>query len=141
MKKIRKIEALIMVTLAIALFAKVSIHLYYEKLSLPSVWTPENEGRFVAYGLELWAFFFIIPIVISLFLLAYLIYPSRFERFSIIIKTLFMLLAIGGFGVTILLSFSAAFYNGILSLPFVFLGTWPFWLMGIFAILSFKKIK
>jgi hypothetical protein len=71
--------------------------------SLPFHYTEEEyiqyEGRFTAFGMEFGIYvFFTVPAVILLLLLAYLIHPSKFERFSKIAKIFFLLLAIGGFG-------------------------------------------
>jgi hypothetical protein len=149
--KIRKIGAVIFLTLAVVLFIVTSIHLIQSKLSLPSTWTPENEGRFVAYALEQWSFLFTIPIVISLLLTAYLIYPSKFEKFSTLVKILSVFLAIGGFGATIMLvtmtiinNFHEPYFmSEFLSIKGIFqmiLMTSPFWIMGIFSLFAFKKI-
>jgi len=144
--KTRKIGAVALVVLGILIFAAYSIHLILFKLSLPP-WSIQTEGKYVAYGLEVLGFLFSLPVVISLFLLAYLTHPSRFERFSTIVKTLSVLLAIGGFGVTALLIISAIINNfpPINYIPiFIFssiVGTSPFWIMGILAIFTFKKDK
>ncbi|MEF3245534.1 MAG: hypothetical protein K6343_06130 [Caldisericaceae bacterium] len=138
--------AVIFLVLAIVTFAVSSIRLYQFKLSLPSTWTSENEGRFIAYGLEQWAFLFTIPIVISLLLIAYLIYPSKSEKFSKTAKTLSLILALVGFGVTIFLTDSAIlnnppFLQNILYGLITLLWTSPFWIMGILSIVVFKKDK
>ncbi|MEF3245385.1 MAG: hypothetical protein K6343_05335 [Caldisericaceae bacterium] len=140
----KKIVAVVFLVLAIVTFAVSSIRLIQSKVSLPSIWTPENEGRFVAYGLEQWAFLFAIPIVISLLLIAYLIYPSKSEKLSKTAKILCLILAVVGFGVTILLTTSAILNNppfpqNILYGLATLLWTSPFWIMGILSIFVFKK--
>ncbi len=130
--------------LSIVLFAVFSILLTRFRVYLPSTKTPANEGRFVAYGLEQWAFLFTIPIVISLLLVAYLIYPSESKKFSKTVKILSLIFAIAGFGVTIFLTISAILNNppfpqNILYGLTTLLGTSPFWVMGILSIFVCKK--
>ncbi len=148
--KIRKIGAVVFLALAVVLFAVASIHLIQFKLSLPSTWTPENEGRFVAYGLEWWGFYFAIPIAISLLLLAYLVHPSKFEKFSKLTKIISIILAISGFGVTIgLVAMTIInnlqepnFWPEFLSIRNIFqmiLMTSTLWIMGILSLFTFKK--
>ncbi len=145
--KTRKIGATALVVLGLLIFAAYSIHLILFKLSLPPSNSVLTEGKYVAYGLEVWGFLFLLPVVISLFLLAYLIYPSKFEKFSTIVKTLSVLLAIGGFGVTALYVVLAIINNFPPTdylLMFIFaliVGTSPFWIMGILAVFAFKKDK
>jgi len=145
--KIRKILAVVFLILAVLLFVVASIDLIKEWLSLPSTYTMQNEGKFVAFGLEVWMYVFTLPIVISLLLGAYLIYPSKFEKISKVAKIIFSLLAIGGFGIAatlITMSIINNFHSPYFTASFVFysiLGTFPFWMMGIFALLAFKKDK
>jgi len=77
---------MVLLTVAVLLFATASIDLIKEWLSLPSTYTMQNEGKFVAFGLEVWMYLFILPIVISLLLGAYLIHPSKFEKISKVAK-------------------------------------------------------
>jgi len=147
LQKSRKILAVVLLTVAVLLFAVASIDLIKEWLSLPSTYTMQNEGKFVAFGLEVWMYLFILPIVISLLLGAYLIHPSKFEKISKVAKIIFSLLAIGGFGITVTLitmSIINNFHSPYFTASFVFysiLRTFPFWMMGIFALLAFKKDK
>ena len=144
--KTRKIGAITLVALSILIFTAYSIRLILVKLSLPP-WSVQTEGKYVAYGLEVLGFVFSLPIVASLFLLAYLTHPSKFERFSMMTRTLSIILAIGGFGITVLFIASAIINN----LPpanyipiFIFrsiAGTSPFWIMGILAVFSSYKDK
>ena len=90
---------------------------------------------------------FILPVVISLLIGAYLIYPSKFEKFSEVAKIIFSLLAIGGFVIAVTLitmliinNFRSPYFTA----SYVFqsiLWTLPFWMMGIFALLAFKRIS
>ena len=144
--KTRKIGAIALVVLGILIFAVYSIDLILFKLSLPP-YSVQTEGKYVAYSLKVLGFLFSLPVVISLFLLAYLINPSKFERFSTIIKMLSVLLAIGGFGVTALL-ITSAFINNFPPIDYIpifvllsIAGTSPFWIMGILAVFTFKKIS
>jgi len=145
--KVRKILAVLFLILAVVLFATASIDLIKMRLSLPSTYTMQNEGRFVAWGLEVWLYLFTLPVVISLLLGAYLVYPSKFEKFSKVAKALFSLLAIGGFGIAVTLitmSIINNFRGPNLTASYVFQsipGTFPFWMMGIFSLLAFKKDK
>ncbi|ODS42208.1 MAG: hypothetical protein MSIBF_02415 [Candidatus Altiarchaeales archaeon IMC4] len=142
--KTRKIGAIALVVLGILIFVAYSIHLILFKLSLPP-YSVQTEGKYVAYGLEVWGFLWSIPVVVSLFLLAYLIYPSKFERSSTMANVLFMLLAIGGFGITAVLV-ALAIINNFPSTDYILmfiLGliimTSPFWIVGILALSAFKK--
>lgn len=144
--KLREIGALTLVVLSILTFTAYSIHLIISKISLPP-WSIQTEGKYVAYGLEVLGFIWSIPVVISLFLLAYLVHPSRFERFSMMAKVLSITLSIGGFGITVLLITSAIINNLPLAHYFpIFIfrsiaGTSMFWIMGILAVFAFKKNK
>ncbi|MEF3245382.1 MAG: hypothetical protein K6343_05320 [Caldisericaceae bacterium] len=143
--RMRKIVTVALLTLAILLFAIFSIDLIHSKVSLPSNKTMANEGRFVAYGLEWVMFLLSIPVVISLLLVVYLISPLK-GKLSIVVKTLSLLLAIVGFGGTIFLTTSAILNNpplgrGIISGLLTILQTSQFWIMGILAIVVFKKDK
>jgi len=82
--KIRKIGSIALIILGILIFAVYSIHLILFKLSLPP-YSIQTEGKYVAFGLEILAYLFSLPVIISLFLLAYLIYPSKFERYRLIL--------------------------------------------------------
>jgi hypothetical protein len=145
--KSRKILAVVLLTLAVLLFAASSIDLIKMRLSLPSTYTMQNEGKFVAFGLEKLLYLFTLPVVISLLIGAYLIYPSKFEKFSKVAKIIFSLLAIVGFGIAITLitmSIINNFREPNLTASYVFqsiLMTFPFWMMGIFSLLAFKKDK
>jgi len=92
-------------------------------------------------------YLFTLPIVISLLLGAYLIYPSKFEKISKVAKIIFSLLAITGFGIAatlITMSIINNFHSPYFTASVVFysiLMTFPFWMMGIFALLAFKKDK
>ena len=134
--KMRKIGAILMVALSFLIFTAFSIRLISLKLSLPP-WSLQTEGKYVAYSLEELGFLMSIPVIVSLFLFAYLIHPSKFERFSIMTKVLSIILAFGGFGITVLL---------ITRAPEIFIfnkiaGTSLFWIMGSFAVFAFNKDK
>jgi len=136
----------ILVVLGIVIFVTYFIHLVLLRPSL-SPWSFQTEGKYVAFSLEVWGFVWSLPISISLFLLAYLIHPSKFERFSKMLKALFIIFAIGGFGITALLigaaiinSSPAASYVSILILKSI-AGLSPFWMMGILATCTFKKVN
>ena len=147
LQKSRKILAVVFLAVAVVLFAVASIDLIKMRLSLPSTYTMQNEGKFVAFGLEVWMYVFTLPIVISLLLGAYLIYPSKFEKISKESKIIFSLLAIVGFGIAatlITMSIINNFHSPYFTASYVFwsiLMTFPFWIMGIFALLAFKKDK
>lgn len=144
--KTRKIGAITLVALSFLIFTAYSIRLILFKFSLPP-WSVQTEGKYVAYGLEVFGFVFSLPIVVSLFLLAYLTHPSKFERFSMMTRALSLILAVVGFGIPVLLITSAIINN----LPpanyipiFMFrsiAGTSPFWIMGVSAVSSFDKDK
>ena len=136
--KMRKIGAMLMAALSFLTFAAYSIHLILLKLSLPP-YSVQTEGKYVAYSLEVFGFLWSIPFLVSLFLFAYLTHPSKFERFSMMTKVLSIILAIGGFGITVLLITRARAQN-----IFIFksiAGTSIFWIMGIFAVFAFNKDK
>ena len=145
--KSRKILAVVLLTVAVLLFAVASIDLIKMRLSLPSTYTMQNEGKFVAFGLTVWMYVFILPVVISLLIGAYLIYPSKFEKISKVAKIIFSLLAIAGFCTTatlITMSIINNFRSPYFTASYVFqsiLMTFPFWMMGIFALLALKKDK
>jgi len=54
--KSRKTLAVVFLTVAVLLFAVASIDLIKERLSLPSTYTMQNEGKFVAFGLTVWMY-------------------------------------------------------------------------------------
>jgi len=145
--KLRKIGSLLFLILATLLFTINIIDIIIEKISLPSIWTIENEGKFIAFGLRIWAFvFFIIPIIISLVFAAYIIHPSRFERYSIMARLLSLIFSVIGFSSTVILISMAIInmFEYLLSsslIPQLFLMTSPFWTMGIFSLFAFKKDK
>jgi len=142
--KIRKIGSIALTILGILIFVAYSIHLILFKLSLPP-YSIQTEGKYVAFGLEILAYLFSLPVIISLFLLAYLIYPSKFERYRLILKILFALFIICGFGVTTGL-ITMAFINNSLPIDHVpvfafqlVAMTSPFWILGILSLFAFKK--
>ena len=134
--KMRKIGAILMAALSFLTFAAYSIHLILLKLSLPP-WSVQTEGKHVAYSLEVLGFLWSIPVLVSLFLFAYLTHPSKFERFTVTTKVLSTILAIGGFGITVLLITRAP----DISIIKVIAGTSMFWIMGVFAVFAFNKDK
>ena len=134
--KMRKIGAILMAALSFLTFAAYSIHLILLKLSLPP-WSVQTEGKHVAYSLEVLCFLWCLPVVVSLFLFAYLTHPSKFERFTVTTKVLSTILAIGGFGITVLLITRAP----DISIIKVIAGTSMFWIMGVFAVFAFNKDK
>lgn len=144
--KNQKIGALALVVLGILIFMAFSIHLILFKLSLPP-YSARTEGKYVAYGLEIWGFLWSIPVVVSLFLLAYLVYPSKFGKSSKLVNILFMLLTIGGFGITALLVALAIINNFppadyiLMFISNLIVVTSPFWIMGVLALSAFKKEK
>ena len=144
--KAKKIGAMLFIVLGIIIFFSYSVHLILFKLSLPP-WSIQTEGKYVAYGLEVWGFLFFIPVIFSLFLLSYLIYPLKIKSFSTVIGAIFIILTIGGFGITALLITSAIINNfpPVNYIPFFIFssiaGTSPFWIMGISAVFAFKKDK
>jgi len=132
--KMRKIGAILMVTLSFLIFAAFSIRLILLKLSIPP-WSVQTEGKYVAYSLRVLSFLMSIPVLVSLFLFAYLTHPSKFERFSMTTKVLSIILAVGGFGITVIL---------ITRAPDIFIikkiaGTSTFWIMGIMAVFAYNK--
>jgi len=143
--KTRKIGALALVVLGILIFVAGLSWLILFKLSLPP-WSIQTEGKYAAFSMAVFAFLWTIPHVISLFLMAYLIHPSKFERFSTISNALFVVLGIGGFVITALLTL--AIINNFPSMNYIpriifnsITVTSPFWVMGILAIFAFKKDK
>ena len=136
--EIKKIVAIAFVILGVIILAFSSINLILTKLSLPS-YSLQTEGKYVAYSLQVWAFLLTLPLVVSLFLVGYLVFPSMFRRFNIAIRALSVLLAIGGLGITALLIGSAIVNNVFLILAAA--GASPFWIMAILAMLAFKKSK
>ena len=136
--EIKKIVAIAFVVLGVTILAFSSIRLILTRLSLPP-YSLQTEGKYVAYSLQVLTFLFTLPLVVSLFLAGYLVFPSMFRRFNIAIRVLSVLLAIGGFGITALLIGSAIVNNVFLILAAA--GSSPFWIMAILAILAFKKSK
>ncbi|MEF3245383.1 MAG: hypothetical protein K6343_05325 [Caldisericaceae bacterium] len=143
--RVRKIGALVILGIAIIIFAISSILLIKFRLYLPPTYTVSNEGRFVAYGVMKFVFLLTIPIVISLLLIAYLIYPSKSEKLSKTAKILCLILAIVGFGVGILfvvltIRNNPSQYGSLRTVLISILSPLPFWLMGILSLFTFKKI-
>lgn len=136
--EIKKIVAIAFVILGVIILAFSSTNLILTKLSLPS-YSLQTEGKYVAYSLQVWAFLLTLPLVVSLFLVGYLVFPSMFRRFNIAIRALSVLLAIGGLGITALLIGSAIVNNVFLILAAA--GASPFWIMAILAMLAFRKSK
>jgi hypothetical protein len=137
--EIKKITAIAFIVLAFIILALSSVRLISTKLSLPS-YSFETEGKYVAYGMQVWAFLWTLPLVVSLFLAGYLAFPPTFRRFHIAIRGLSALLAIGGFGITALL-ISLAFVNNKVFPLLAAAGLSPFWIMAILATLAFKKSR
>ena len=125
-----------MVALSFLIFTAYSIRLILFKLSLPP-WSVQTEGKYVAYSLKVLGFLWSIPVLVSLFLFAYLTHPSKFERFTVTTKVLSIILAIGGFGITVLLTTRAPEISIFKKIA----GTSMFWIMGIFAVFAFNKDK
>ncbi|MCP8304917.1 MAG: hypothetical protein H3Z50_05575 [archaeon] len=142
--EIKKITAISFTILGITILAFTSVELISTKLSLPP-YSFETEGRYVAYGLQVYTFLFLaLPLVASLFLGGYLIFPSMFRRFYTAIRVLSALSAIGGFGTTALLIGSAmvnGFFTTSLAPIFAVVGMSPFWMMAILATSVLKKNK
>lgn len=136
--EIKKIVAIAFVILGVIILAFSSTNLILTKLSLPS-YSLQTEGKYVAYSLQVWTFLLTLPLVVSLFLVGYLVFPSMFRRFNIAIRALSVLLAIGGLGITALLIGSAIVNNVFLILAAA--GASPFWIMAILAMLAFRKSK
>ena len=132
--KIRKIGTILMAALSFLTFAAYSVRLILLKLSLPP-WSVQTEGKHVAYSLEVLGFLWSIPVLVSLFLFAYLIYPSKFERFIVTTRVLSIILAVSGFGVTVLLITRAPEISIFKKIA----GTSMFWIMGVFAVFAFNK--
>ena len=110
----------------------------------PTVETPllpysfQTEGKYVAYGLQVYVFLFLtLPLVVSLFLAGYLVFPSMFGRFYAAIRVLSALLAIGGFGVAALI-IGLSIVNNVFPI-FAVGGTSPFWIIAILPTLVFTK--
>jgi len=137
--EMKKIAAIAFITLGIAIVSFSSIQLTSTKLSLPP-YSIQTEGRYVAYGLQVYVFLFLtLPLAVSLFLAGYLVFPPLFRRFYVAVRALSALLAIGGFGIATLLV-GLGIVNGIFPVLAV-AGTSPFWIMAILATLAFKKSK
>lgn len=137
--RIRKITAIAFIILGLIILAFSSIQLISTRLSLPP-YSFETEGKYVAYGLQVYTFLWTLPLVVSLFLAGYLVFPPMFRRFHIVMRGLSALLAIGGFGVTALL-ISSAFVNNKVFPILAAAGLSPFWIMAILATLVFRKSK
>ena len=144
--EIKKFTAIAFMALGIIILTFSSSELILTKLSLPP-WSIQTEGKYVAYSLQVYKFlFFTLPLVLSLLLLGYLVYPPMFRRFYAAIRALSLLLAIGGFGVTALVMYAAIInYLPLVNIPIFILtsiaGSSPFWIMAVLAILVFKKSK
>ncbi|MFQ5758300.1 MAG: hypothetical protein ACE5IF_01330 [Candidatus Bathyarchaeia archaeon] len=144
--EIKKPTAIASIMLGLIILTFFSIKLILTKLSLPP-WSIQTEGKYVAYGLEVYKFlFFTLPLGVSLLLAGYLVYPPMFRRFYATIRPLSALLAIGGFGVTALVVCAAIInYLPLVNIPIFILtsvaGLSPFWVMAILATLVFEKSK
>lgn len=141
--EIKKITAIAFMIVGSAILTFFSVKLISTKLSLPP-YSIETEGKYVAYGLQVYTFLFSLPLVVSLFLAGYLVFPSMFRRFYTAIRVLSALIAIGGFGIAALLIGSATvnnFFTTFVAPIFAVAGTSPFWIMAILATLVFKKTK
>jgi len=137
--QIRKATAIAIITLGIIILAFFSIELIITKLSLPP-YSPESEGKYAAYSLRVYTFLsFILPLVVSLFLAGYLVFPAMFQRFYVAVKVLSALLSIGGFGITVLIT-GAAIINNVSPILAV-AGLSPFWITAILATMVFKQSK
>jgi len=143
--EIKKIAAVAFIVLGVTILAFSSTELILTRLSLPP-WSVQTEGKYVAYGLQVWAFLWTLPLVVSLLLAGYLVYPSMFRRFYAAIRVLSLLLAIGGFGVTALVMRAAVInYLPLVSIPIFMLtsiaGLSPFWIMALLAVLAFRQSR
>ena len=137
--RIKKITAIAFIVFGVIILAFSSIKLISSKLSLPPH-SFETEGKYVAYGLQVYTFLWTLPLVVSLFLAGHLVFPPMFRRFYILIRGLSALLAIGGFGATALL-ITSAFVNNKVFPILAAAGLSPFWIMAILATLVFRKSK
>ena len=74
-----------------------------------------------------------------------MVYPSMLRRFYVAIRVLSLLLAIGGFGVTVVMMYLAVinYLPVINNIPVFILtsiaGLSPLWVMAVLATLAFKK--
>jgi len=135
--QIKKATGIAIITLGVITLTFFSIDLIITKLSLPP-YSPESEGKYVAYSLRVYTFLsFILPLGVSLFLAGYLVFPTMFQRFHLVIKVLSALLAIGCFGITALIT-GAAIVNKISPILAV-AGLSPLWITAILATLAFKR--
>jgi len=137
--EIKKVVAIAFITIGIITLAFFSIELVLTKLSLPP-YSTESEGKYVAHNLRVYTFlFFIVPLSVSSLLIGYLVFPAMFRRFCIAIKVLSALLAVGGFGITALITGSAI--GNKVSPILAVAGLSPFWITAILATLVFRKSK
>jgi len=137
LQKSRKILAVVFLTVAVVFFTVATLLLIEHGLS-------ENFASDTWYP-ALWLYLlFIPPIVISLLIGAYLIYPSKFGKVSKVAKKLSVFLVISGFGIAATLVPMSIINSLYFPASYVFesiLVTFPFLMMGIFALLAFKKDK
>ena len=143
--EIKKITAVAFIVLGVIVLAFSSTELILTRLSLPP-WSVQTEGKYVAYGLQVYKFFFALPLVLSLLLAGFLAYPSMFRRFYAAIRVLSLLLAVAGFGVTALVMRPAVInYLPLISIPIFILtsiaGLSPLWIMAFLAVLAFRKSR
>ena len=136
--ELKKITAITFMSIGVIILTFSSIKLISTKLSLPP-YSFETEGKYITYGLQVLTFLWTLPVVFSLFLAGYLVFPSMFRRFYAVIRAFSVLLAIGGLGITTLLIGSGIVKN--IFLLFAAAGSSPFWIMAILTISVFKKNK
>jgi len=136
--ELKKITAITFMSIGVIILTFSAIKLISTKLSLPP-YSFETEGNYVAYGLQVLTFLWTLPVVFSLFLAGYLVFPSMFQRFYAALRAFSVLLAIGGLGITTLF-IGSGIVNNIFPL-FAAAGSFPFWIMAILAISVFKKNK
>jgi len=136
--EIRKVFSLTLIALCSLMLAYCSVRLVLAKISLPP-YSPQTEGKYVAYSLQVWTFLWTFPWIASIFLVAILISPSMFRRFQNAVMILSVFLTVVGLGITALLAVSAII-NGA-PLMWVPAGLSPFWIMAILAILAYKRVK
>jgi hypothetical protein len=76
-KVIRKIGSIVLMMIGIVVFVAATVSIISTRLSLPP-WSVETEGRWTAYGLQVWGYFAgELPLSLILLLIGVFLWPSR----------------------------------------------------------------
>jgi hypothetical protein len=137
--QLRKIIASVFMILGIVIIISGLGQLFFSWLLLPP-YSPETEGKYIAFSLLLWSTLYMLPLGISLILIGYLISPLFLQRYRDLIWGISFLLMLGGFSATLLLIILVLARGlPVIFVILAFAASTPFWIMAILASIIFSR--